>query len=430
MAIGNYSHAKLLSLIKKQSVSNLPEPIGDITAVTAGNGLSGGGTSGDVDLEVDITGSTDGTGITISHTDLILVADADDSNIVKKVYVHQLTASNQEPAGSNTEIQFNNNGAFGASSNLTYNGSQLSVDGGTISGSSNFLVGGATVYGIGVASSGIAGNDGAAVFGIPSSGNGQFQNDLYIKDDKKIVFGDNGDSHIEYNENGDDFMTISGSANGIVLSGSTVQIDGTLQGASPLKISGEVQFISNGSQQAFKFGPNQEASIYYQDSETSALVISGSVVNGIIMSGSGLYVDNHVGIGVGEGNATHGLTLPDNSNASGQVKANAFLSYSSIRFKEEVEPLEDPIGTLKKLNGVSYRWKDTGKLDYGFIAEEVGKVLPEIVEWSQDPEYANSMDYIRIISFLVEGAKAQDKKISDLENKLNLLVEKLDKIDV
>ena len=32
------------------------------------------------------------------------------------------------PAGSNTEIQYNNNGAFGASSNLTYDGTRLKVD--------------------------------------------------------------------------------------------------------------------------------------------------------------------------------------------------------------------------------------------------------------------------------------------------------------
>ena len=40
------------------------------------------------------------------------------------------------------------------------------------------------------------------------------------------------------------------------------------------------------------------------------------------------------------------------------------------------------------------------------------------------------MDYIRIISFLVEGVKAQDKKIKSLENKLDILIEKLDKLDV
>jgi ABC-type Fe3+-citrate transport system substrate-binding protein len=81
------------------------------------------------------------------------------------------------------------------------------------------------------------------------------------------------------------------------------------------------------------------------------------------------------------------------------------------------------LDTISKLQGVSYNWKDTGKKDFGFIAEEVGKVLPDIVEWSQDPQYANSMDYTRIISFLVEAVKEQQKKI-------DLLAEKLDKLDV
>jgi len=299
---------------------------------------------------------------------------------------------------------------------------------GTVSGSSNFSIGGAVILGVGVPTSGIAGNDSVPVFGIPSSGNGQFQNNLYMKDDKKIYFGDAGESFIEYNENGDDFMTISGSSQGIVLSGSTIQIAGTLEGASPLKIGGEIQFVgSEGSATAFNFGPNQEAKIFYENSERGVLVISGSHTAGTVISGSGLFVDKFVGVGVGEGNATHAITLPDNSDNSGKIQANAYLTYSSIRYKKDVEPLEDPLGTLNKLDGVSYVWKDTGKKDYGFIAEEVGKVLPDIVEFAQDSEYANSMDYIRIISFLVEGVKAQDKKIQSLEKKLDLLIEKLDK---
>ena len=130
-----------------------------------------------------------------------------------------------------------------------------------------------------------------------------------------------------------------------------------------------------------------------------------------------------MGIGVGEGNVTHALTLPNSSNANGHVKANSFFTYSSIRYKKDVEPLESALETISKLQGVSYSWKDTGKKDFGFIAEEVGKVLPDIVEWSQDPQYVNSMDYTRIVSFLVEAVKEQQKKI-------DLLAEKLDKLDV
>ncbi|MAL16028.1 MAG: hypothetical protein CL554_21710 [Algoriphagus sp.] len=52
--------------------------------------------------------------------------------------------------------------------------------------------------------------------------------DVHIADDKKIIFGTGEDSHIEYNENGDDFLIVSGSAKGLALSGSTVSIDGAV----------------------------------------------------------------------------------------------------------------------------------------------------------------------------------------------------------
>lgn len=63
---------------------------GDIEGVTAGSGLSGGGTSGTVTLNVDINGQTN---VTAATGDEILIADASDSNNIKKVTVQSILDS-------------------------------------------------------------------------------------------------------------------------------------------------------------------------------------------------------------------------------------------------------------------------------------------------------------------------------------------------
>jgi hypothetical protein len=60
---------------------------GDITGVTAGFGLSGGGTSGAVTLDVDINGQSS---VTAATGDELLIADASDSNNIKKVTVQSI----------------------------------------------------------------------------------------------------------------------------------------------------------------------------------------------------------------------------------------------------------------------------------------------------------------------------------------------------
>lgn len=287
------------------------------------------------------------------------------ANIVKII---EKEISEEVVAGSDSQFQYNKNGKMGAVSSLTYDS---------------------------------------------NSGH------LSLLDDKRFYFGTNSDAFIEYNESTDDYLVISGSSNGIVLSGSTIQIAGTLEGASPLKIGGEVQFMAQGEAAALKLGPNGEAKLFYENEGADALVISGSS-GGVHLMGGCAYVHKKLGIGVSGTDITHGITLANFNTSLGQVRANAFVSYSSRRYKKDIQKLENPLKVVQSLQGVSYVWKDSGNKDYGFIAEDVGKVLPGIVQWDENGKDATSMDYNKIISFLVEAIKEQQSEIEKLNQRLDL----------
>ena len=289
----------------------------------------------------------------------------------------------------------------------------------------------------------VTGNDikgsGGTVITMDGSNNMEIAGDLNLGDDKKIRFGANDDAYIEYIEASDDFLVISGSSNGIVLSGSTVQIRGTLEGASPLRIAGGIEIVpsSNGGEATAMsfgddiklfFGDDDDSYVQFKDSSGQYLEISGSN-NGIVLSGSSVCVDRYFGVGMPPENITHAITLPDNADTTGRMKANAYLTYSSARFKENVEVIDNPLDIITNLRGVTFDWKKNKEKDYGFIAEEVGAQLPNIVEWdsenAQKPHRALSMDYTRIIPILLEGIKSQQQQIDSLKDEIKVLKSKV-----
>ena len=293
----------------------------------------------------------------------------------------------------------------------------------------DLLVSGSTTFGN-------ASSDVTTVTGRLSASEG-----MLISDDKKLFFGTNNDAHIVYEEGNKDFLVISGSSAGMVLSGTTVQIRGTLQGASPLKIAGGIQIVeaTNGETTNMKFGDNlkttygddDDTGIQYRDGALNFLEVSGSS-KGMVLSGSKVSVDGCLGVGVLlEGNAiTHGITLPNTDDVYGKIKANAYTTYSSLRYKDNVEPIQNAMAKIRNLSGVTYNWKTTNSSDIGFIAEEVGKVMPEIVEWESDGVNAQSMDYTKIIPVLVEAIKEQQTEIDSQKKIINELSEKIDKTKI
>ncbi|WP_321425008.1 tail fiber domain-containing protein [uncultured Bacteroides sp.] len=117
-----------------------------------------------------------------------------------------------------------------------------------------------------------------------------------------------------------------------------------------------------------------------------------------------------------------GVMVNSNITATGEVTA---YSASDKRLKKNIKPIESGLEVIDKLNPVTYNWNSTAKelnsnktdvIDVGLIAQEVEKVLPEIVH----PIYANykSIDYIKLIPYLISAIKEQQEEINILKNKI------------
>ena len=274
---------------------------------------------------------------------------------------------------------------------------------------------------------------------ITETGNTYFSGNVKIADDQRLYFGTENECFIEYDENNSDYLVISGSDAGMVLSGSTIQIRGTLAGASPLKIAGGIEIIpaTDGTTTNMKFGDDikmffgndDDTYVQFKNSTGQYMEISGSSL-GTVISGSNLAVTGKLGVGVSidTGAITHGITLPNSAGATGKVKANSYTTYSSARYKDNIQPIENALDTLCSIEGVTYRWKNNNLEDVGFVAEDVGKVLPQIVEWETDGINAQSMDYTRITPVLVEAVKEQQVQIKKQKKLIEQLFEKIEEL--
>ncbi len=101
----------------------------------------------------------------------------------------------------------------------------------------------------------------------------------------------------------------------------------------------------------------------------------------------------------------------------------AFGSPSDKRLKENIKPIESALDKVSKLQGVTFDWKKSDSIldikeDIGFIAQDVQKVVPELVRENKDGML--SMRHQGIAPILLEAIKELKAEIEELKsNKCN-----------
>ena len=113
-----------------------------------------------------------------------------------------------------------------------------------------------------------------------------------------------------------------------------------------------------------------------------------------------------------------------NFHADADVIAFSTTTASDIKFKENVKSIPYGLKEVLQMNPVEFDWieKRNGIHDIGFIAQEMEKIVPEVIKETETLEVGGThktMDYAKLTSILVQAIQEQQEQINELKEKLN-----------
>lgn len=148
-------------------------------------------------------------------------------------------------------------------------------------------------------------------------------------------------------------------------------------------------------------------SINFGTKVATITIEGGTDVNDIGSANQVLYKDNN-NVATTSANLQFNGT---NLTCAGTVTAN-----SDERLKKNVKTIDDALEKVKKLRGVEYDHKNTGDHCLGVIAQEVEKVVPDVVY--EDVHGVKSVAYQNMVALLIEALKDQQRQIDELKRQL------------
>ena len=112
--------------------------------------------------------------------------------------------------------------------------------------------------------------------------------------------------------------------------------------------------------------------------------------------------------------------LTFNPSTGNMVVGGTVTANSDEKLKTNIKTIDNALDKVLSLRGVEYDRIDTGDHQIGVIAQEVEKIIPDVVYPKQPaPDYeTKSVAYANLVGLLIEAIKEQNVRIEELERKL------------
>ena len=101
------------------------------------------------------------------------------------------------------------------------------------------------------------------------------------------------------------------------------------------------------------------------------------------------------------------------------------LCSSSLRYKQNVQPLSSGLNLIQRLRPVTFEWKDRLEADLGLIAEEVAAVEPLLVTHNKTGEI-EGVKYDQLSVVLINAVNEQQAEIANQEQKIETQAKVID----
>ena len=105
-------------------------------------------------------------------------------------------------------------------------------------------------------------------------------------------------------------------------------------------------------------------------------------------------------------------------DVAGNIRCTTLYQTSDKRLKNNIQNLNSVLDLINGVNPVSFNTENDDKTKYGFIAQELENIIPDIVNSPNDDDDYYCVDYVSMIPLLTKSTQELHKIIMEQENRI------------